>query len=352
VWTVDSESFSVEPGWYPDPHDSRSIRYWDGSAWTGRYETQDHRAKLRDIPSLAAAGVKVAKARWKTMLALSTLVWSLWASVVAAAVAISIDVGSVSRKYTEITAFVSDPEKTEDVLASIFSINFLKSGGGVFFACVVLVAIGYFLAASVANTALAYQAYRFLTFSEKAGFWVSLRHALKRAAPGSVLISFWYLVCFSLVILGGFIFGVASFFATENAWFAVAASLVGVLGGLILSIWLYTRWSLTGYAVALSQHPWLGLAVSSRITRGSRWGVLGRIVLISLVVSIIVSALGAPFNVLVSFLPFGYVLLFSLLLVRVMLSAVSGVLTGATSTSMYLDLGGDLFDEEKESSAG
>ena len=22
------------PGWYPDPHDSTSIRYWDGQQWT------------------------------------------------------------------------------------------------------------------------------------------------------------------------------------------------------------------------------------------------------------------------------------------------------------------------------
>lgn len=44
------------PGWYPDPHDATTQRYWDGSRWT------EHRSPVQGAAPGAAVGAPVGAA--------------------------------------------------------------------------------------------------------------------------------------------------------------------------------------------------------------------------------------------------------------------------------------------------
>ena len=75
------------PGWHNDPHDTTSLRYWDGAQWT------EHRAQATPPPPVQSAGVT--SANWPA------------ARLAALGGAAAIIVGSFSPWVTVATAFGS-----------------------------------------------------------------------------------------------------------------------------------------------------------------------------------------------------------------------------------------------------
>jgi hypothetical protein len=46
---------NVQPGWYPDPNDADTVRWWDGTAWTAHVAEKTGAAASADPVVTAAA---------------------------------------------------------------------------------------------------------------------------------------------------------------------------------------------------------------------------------------------------------------------------------------------------------
>lgn len=333
---------SPPPGWYPDPANPHaSVRLWDQSGWTAHVRPAPRR--LRDVTALLRAAWQVTVARGLMMVALSATAWAAWAAVAFAALAWTVDLPAVTALVRDITADTDSQQASVDALLAG---GWRRAGLPGLLAAGAIAAGGYVAAAAIANTAVTFQAYHYLEHGQRRGFAESFRHAGARSAPAMAFLAFWYTVTLLVAVVLPFsVWLLAVQSGSVSVLPAVALLAGGVLAGAAVVLWLYARWSLAGYAVALSLHPWEALRTSARITRGSRWLVLGRLILIGLAVSFAVSTAIGPVNGAAGLVPPSVVLIVLLLASRVVSSAVSGTLIGAASTSMYLDLGGDRYDD-------
>lgn len=332
------------PGWYEDPERPDMLRYWDGEIWTMSGAPKKKARELRGLTALFLTAFQIVKARGLNMLLLSFSVWFFWGLAGVASLLALVNVGEVNKVREVFFNVFTGQVVWEEAERTLSSLQLLKYSLDLSILVLSLLGIFYFIVVSLTHTAVSHQAYCFLEAGRRASYRESLLHALHRVVPGSSLLLFWYLICFGSVLFSIGILGYLPWLFTSNIWFSLLGGLVGLLVGLVCAVWLYTRWSLSGYAVALSKRPWGALSLSSRLTKGSRWAVFGRVVLIAFTVALVISTLSAPLDLVSSVVPWGFALLLIFLVFRVLLSAVSGALTAAASTSMYLDLGGDTYD--------
>jgi hypothetical protein len=126
---------------------------------------------------------------------------------------------------------------------------------------------------------------------------------------------------------------------------AVGGGLLGFLAAAGVAAWVYTIWSVSPYAVALSSRPWGALGQSQRLTRGNRLDVFIRVLLVTLAVAMALAVATLPVDLLLGLLPFaggGIVSLLLALYVRAMISALSPLVTTSSLMTMYVDLGGEV----------
>lgn len=124
-------------------------------------------------------------------------------------------------------------------------------------------------------------------------------------------------------------------------WALAAASLVVLAGGVLAVLaylWVYARWAVAGQAAVLDPagtgNP---LSSSARLTSGRRLGTLGRVLLLSIVVSAVVGTVSS----LVAVAGVGPLwLVGAMLLLRMLLSFATGAGTSASITPLYDALAG------------
>lgn len=293
------------------------------------------------------AGIQVAAKRAVPLLGIVGCVWAVFAALCVFAAGVAFERMPEVQGLLDGRALVGwagDPAGIPDSVwqawDDLLSADWARGGWAGVLIVGGFLLLSYLTCASVANTATAYQAYQFLVLGQRAGFLDSLRHGVRRALPGAVLLGVWYsatsVITIGLVAGAGYLAAIA----TGNPFIVVGVCLLGAMLSITAIIFLYLHWALTSYAVALSPRPWAGFGISSSLTRGSRWLVLGRVVLISLAVALALSFVSTPLGGL-GLLP-GIAGLLSLLLLRALVSLISGVANGATATSMYVDLGGEV----------
>lgn len=269
-----------------------------------------------------------------------------------------VDVARLSAIYsnlTETSTVILDSGSVQADLDALFSGDWLYFGWGGLGLVGLALFFLYILTAAIASIAITDQSYFWLQRGQKLNVFSGLRAALGRAAPGSVILGVYYLtVTFSVLLSmaagAGVGFLAASAFVSDiGDIIVVLAAAVGILlgsfVGIGIAIWLYTVWSVSPYALALSSRPWSALGQSQKLTRGNRLDVLIRIILITLVVAIALYLVTLPLDIALGFVPLapgGFVVLAVILYARILLSALSPLVTTASLMTMYVDLGGEV----------
>jgi len=313
---------------------------------------------LRGLGPLFTAAWSVVKNRGLTIVSTAATVWIFFSLVAALLVFWTVDIARLNAIYSNIMGVSSAILDAASVQADI---DTLLSGSWLYFGWSSLLPVGlilfflYTLTAAVASIAITDQSYFWLERGQKLSIFRGLRAALGRAVPGAVILGAYYLsVTFSVLFfmgLGGVLgFIGASAFVSDSGdiiivLVAAAGIILGSVAGIGVAVWLYTVWSVSPYALALSTRPWSALSQSRKLTRGNRLDVLIRIILVTLLVGVILYAITFPFDVALGFIPLasgGLGVIALVLYVRVLLSALSPLVTTASLMTMYVDLGGDV----------
>lgn len=114
----------------------------------------------------------------------------------------------------------------------------------------------------------------------------------------------------------------------------VVGSIAGAIGAAAAWLWLYARWALAGQAAVLDP-PGRGnpLVSSTALTQGRRWGVLGRVLMISVIVALGVGTISTLFVV---FNLGGTALIILGLALRMFTSLATSGVSNAGITPVYL----------------
>lgn len=102
----------VIPGWYPDPEDATSLRWWDGTAWT------DHRRSIQPAPTPAPLPVAEPTGSGTRPVAIALGVLVVLALVAGAAIVLL--GGDDGADYTWDGRTIADPQATIDDADEIF----------------------------------------------------------------------------------------------------------------------------------------------------------------------------------------------------------------------------------------
>lgn len=310
---------------------------------------------LRNLSGLWGAATSVVRARGMAIVGTALLVWSVFAGVLILVVRANVNVSEASRLYEQLVNpnAILEIDATQSAAQEIASGTWLFHGWGGVATGLVLLVVLYLLCATTANIAVTEQSYAWLTDQRKASFAGSLVRALRRSLPGSIILAIYLSVVVLLVAATTAVGGVGAYMAlstlvpdasliVQTATTLVFATL-GLMAGAAIAVWVYTVWSVSPYAVALSPHPWSALSQSQALTKGHRLDVFIRLLLVLVVVGVLTAVLSLPFDALLGVLPFvvGGIAPFAIAMyLRVAISAVSPLISTAALLSVYLDLGG------------
>lgn len=299
--------------------------------------------------------MSVVRARGLAIVGTALLVWSAFAGVLLFVVRANVNLLEAERLYGQLV----DPNAilelgaTQSAAQEVVSGSWLFHGWNGLAAGLAFLVVLYLLCASTANIAVTEQSYAWLTDQQKASFTGCLVRALRRSIPGSVILAVYLSVVVALAIAGAAVGGFGAYavlgalvpdasLVMQTATTLVFAAL-GLMAGTALAVWVYTIWSVSAYAVALSPRPWSALSQSQTLTKGHRLDVFIRLLIVLLVVGLLTAVLSLPFDALLGALPFvvGGLAPFAIALyLRVSISAISPLISTASLLSVYLDLGG------------
>lgn len=324
--------------------------------------------RLRSIGNLFAATWSIIRARGLAIVATALIVWLSFAVVAAVLVNTFIDVAAFGEIFSILTSSLSpeslsEIEKINEQWEALISGEWLLHGWSGLAVLGLVLLFLYLLAVVIASISVTDQSYSWLVLGRRANLFSTLGKGLKRAVPGAAILGAYYLAIFVVVVggmtAGGFAgyFVVAAVTGGDSGIAEVAAvaagAVLGLVGGIAVSLWLYTVWAVSPYAVALSSHPWSSLGQSRKLTKGSRLDVFIRVLIVTIIVGITLSIIAAPFDFLIGLVPLtagGLGPLLLVLYLRSVISALSPLVTTASLMSMYVDLGGQTPKDQEYSS--
>jgi hypothetical protein len=296
------------PGWYSDPEQASTWRWWDGTGWTElrspmwEQPTHDRSTSFSAWFDRSFSGVKAVLRRF------GLVVFGAWATVglVAAVVvvaALESDRGRELRGLLddELTTGLTDAEADRAwTLVGELVWSMLPWGIAVVLAYAVVAAWSYALAAQVAATGSGSDA-RALVGQDASdrsgadGIRPSARVALGRVPM--VIAASVALGSIALGVLAGVSLPVVLVVISEADGAAIGLTVFfSVIAGLVIGVWLWVRLALTVVVAALGGHG-LGIQRSWALTNGRSWFVFGRV----LVAGLIAGALGGAMNLVSNF---------------------------------------------------
>lgn len=313
--------------------------------------------RLRGIGPLFSAAWSVVRARGLAIVATACLAWFLFAVVASILLSLVVDVPRFNALYENVLSATSNPLAATTInqdLDQLVGGNWLRYGWAGLFAVGLVLLLVYLLCAATASIAVTEQAYAWLEQGRKASVLQGLRRGAARALPGTAILGAYYLVIATIMLLGMAIGGVAGYFlgraltggeeSLAPGFAALGGVFLGLLAGTAGAVWVYTIWSVSPYAVALSARPWTALGQSRRLTQGNRLEVFIRLLLVTLAATFALAVLTLPFDFLIGLIPLtlgGIAPLLVVLYLRIVISALSPLITTSSLMTMYVDLGGD-----------
>ncbi|MCH9816337.1 MAG: DUF2510 domain-containing protein [Actinomycetia bacterium] len=312
------------PGWYPDPSGA-GIRYWNGQNWTDHYNPRGVVAGATAVPAwqtgmpvpttgaLAASGLRrlnglfsdmgqILKRGWRPILGLSLLLWVGWTIVSAVVLAGVLNYGnlgsavsatsSVVNKYGDATVPAAVGEELRRDWESV-----LRSDSVLTWVLVSMVILVLLIATSAVQVAAANRVAVSATANsapqeeesgagdDVIGAFAAIRSAWR---PGIRLLGYLLVATIAIAAVGlAWAFVIAAL-AQLGGGFAFLAGVVAFLGLLAMiagMYWLMGR--LAPVLVQVTQGPG-SVRWSWQATKGKFWAVFGRMLLWSVVASLIV----------------------------------------------------------------
>lgn len=344
-------------GWYPSPDgDPRALRYWDGQQWTPyrspaapsypAVAAPDPVAPsgLRRVDALFSESWLIVRRAWWPITATGLLLWSAW-SVLVAAFAAAADFGAWTRLLIDVMAA---DEANPGALTPVESAEFeqratdllSQTSTGTWIAAGVILTLAS-VAVAAAHSAAIYRLGAEAAAGRPATFavaWAGIRTGTARLIGYGLLLSAGWLV------VGAAVVGAVVLLSG----IPVLAVVVGILG---FGAWIAALYWLLGRLVpAFVQASLPGgrgaLGWSWQVTRGRFWAVLGRYLLWSIAVSIIINVVASVATLPLSFAFFGALFAgsaagWAVLLVLLATVVITAVLSGFTylgSVPIWRDL--------------
>lgn len=286
------------PGWYSDPEQASTWRWWDGTAWTERRSPMWERPTDDPTPSFSSWFDRSFSCVRSVVRRVGLFVFGAWAALGLAATVVVVaafesDQGRELRGLLDddLTAGLTDAEadRAWELLGELFW-SVLPWGIALLLAYTVVAAWSYALAAQIAAATSG--------SVQQAGvdeMKPSARAALRRAPVvisaslllGSIALGVLAVVALPVVLVvisdaGGAAIGLTVFFS--------------VIAGLVIGVWLWGKLGLTVVVAALGGDG-TGINRSWALTNGRYWFVFGRL----LVTALIAGAFGGATNVASTF---------------------------------------------------
>lgn len=295
----------AEAGWYPDPHDPRQQRYWDGSTWTehtravvapaapppfappppssgGPVAAQGHRSQLNDIGEWLRSSASIA---WRKLGPCFVLTLLGLLPLLAAVVLVVLAVYDLDVVNDQVRGFGG-----ADV-ALLVAAGLVGLGSLIWFGVI-----------TIAQYRVLYDAHRQRSIS------VGDALAIGRRNIGRLIVAY-------LIVYGIGLGALIVLFAVSAAWlvatgapggagetFERAVPLYNLLNALTwpLSLWLSVKLAFIPVAAGVAPRDFGLLRTSMRASEGRFWAVLGRILLLSLVVAAVFIPLGVLIAILIA----------------------------------------------------
>lgn len=314
------------PGWYPDPEQAWTWRWWDGSRWSELRAPQTGWTEHRDPYSFSAwftEAVRAVKAVARCVGWLIAVVW-LACGVLLAAFFLAVFSSGKGREIRSLlqldesfgsnrTVELTDAEF--DRLGDLWW-DILRAAVPWMIALSVVLMIAWTWTTVVAARVAARVDLGTVDEVSRAD---DAADAVRRVP--AVFVTFVALVAItSGVVLASFLPMVILLVVDAGGVAVAVAAVFGVIAAVVLSGWLVGRLSLAIVIASMGGYR-LGLRRSWSLTEGHFWPVVGRI----LIAGLIASAVTAPLSFVSSFaLPFGFI---TWLLFVLVVQAVSNVIT-------------------------
>ncbi|MFB9352922.1 hypothetical protein ACFFUA_36965, partial [Streptomyces heliomycini] len=274
------------PGGYGGGHGGHGGHGGWGGNWGGGWGGPPPAAKPGVIPlrplgvgEILDGAVSTMRTYWRTVLGISLAVAVLTEIVVVLLQGLALDSSS--------TAVLNDPSATLDELTDAMGDSLLNSG------VVFLVT----LVGTVAATAL------LTTVTSRAvlGRSVTTGEAWRDARPQ--VVKLFGLICLLLLItvgimavgaLPGFLVAL-----TAGGGAGVALTVLGLIGAVVVTVWLMVRLSLASPTLMLEKQGILkAMSRSAKLVRGSWWRVFGIQLLATIIANVVASIIVIPFTFL------------------------------------------------------
>ena len=316
-------------GWYPDPEQPWSWRWWDGQRWTDMRAPMVADRPGRDPHSVSAWFDDSVAAVKAVVVRVGLLVLAVIGStnVLFGVFAVAVSTSGRGRELRSLLRLddVFGGSTTAVELSDAEWDRVRDLAGDIAVSAVPWIVVLSIVAALTATWALAISARVADRVPSAAAGGVSRLDdsaAALRRVP-AVVAGFLALAAITSGVLGVAFLPLMLTLATDAGGGAVAvAAVFGTIGAAVVLAWLLGRLALTPVLAALGGCG-LGLGRSWELTDGHYWGTIGRLLLASLVAG----AASVPFSFFNSFgLPFGFVTWLVVLLVAQALSNVVNTL--------------------------